>query len=79
MSTSYHLYRDVIYVEATENTNQLGLTLVCLHGLSSEGKNHILAFALMAKETKENYLWLFEQLILMSGEGTEPQVIMTDF
>ena len=80
MSQSYALYRDVVYVEATENTNQLGLTLVCVHGLSSEGKDHILAFALMAKETKENYAWMFEQLVVMGGgPGSEPHVIMTDF
>ena len=65
-------------MDATYNTNQLGLVLTVLNGISSEGKNLIMGFALLAKETTENYQWLLRQLRDMNQQ-LEPKVIMTDF
>jgi hypothetical protein len=45
-------------MDATYNTNQLNLALTVLTGISSEGKNLILGFAFMARETTENYQWM---------------------
>lgn len=56
----------------------MGLALAVVNGISSEGKNLILAFALMNHETAENYTWLLKKLTEMN-EGLEPKCIMTDF
>ena len=72
------MYHDVIFMDATYNTNQLNLALTVFTGISSEGKNLILGFAFMARETTENYCWLLRQLKEMNG-GLEPKAIMTDY
>ncbi len=58
MSKNYQMYHDILFMDATYNTNQLNLALTVLTGISSEGKNLILGFAFMARETTENYQWM---------------------
>jgi hypothetical protein len=60
------MFHDVIFMDSTYNTNVLGLALAIVNGISSEGKNLILAFALMARETAENYTWLLRKLTEMN-------------
>ena len=55
MARNYAAYHDVVFLDSTYNTNQLGLALAILTGISSEGKNIMLGFAFMARETVENY------------------------
>jgi hypothetical protein len=78
MARNYKQYHDCIFMDSTYNTNQLGLALAVVNGISSEGKNLILAVALMKEETAENYVWLLRQLTEMN-DGLEPKAIMTDF
>lgn len=65
-------------MDATYNTNQLGLALAVLSGISSEGKNIILGFAFMARETAENYIWMLRKFVQMN-DNCEPTTILTDF
>ena len=78
MSRNYKQYHDCIFMDATYNTNQLNLALAVVNGISSEGKNLILAVALMKEETAENYTWLLRKLTEMN-DNLEPKAIMTDF
>ncbi len=72
------MFHDVVFMDVTYNTNQLGLTLVVISGILSEGKNGLMGFAFMARETTDNYVWLLSQLRDMNG-GIEPNLLMTDF
>jgi hypothetical protein len=78
MASNYAHFSDVVFMDSTYNTNQLGHALAVVNGINGEGKNIILAFALMARETAENYIWLLQSLVDLNG-GVEPVAIMTDF
>ena len=58
MAKNYLNFHDIVFMDATFNTNQLGMALAVVSGISSEGKNIILAVALMQRETIDNYVWL---------------------
>jgi hypothetical protein len=47
MAKNYTNFHDIVFMDATFNTNQLGMALAVVSGISSEGKNIILAVALM--------------------------------
>lgn len=49
-----------------------------VNGISSEGKNLVMGFALIAKETTDNYVWLLKQIREMNG-NQDPGVIMTEY
>ena len=78
MARYYSQYHDVVFMDATYNTNKQGLALALISGISSEGKNVILAAAFLKNETIENYQWLLRTLRDLNG-GIEPKTIMTDF
>jgi hypothetical protein len=56
----------------------LDLALAVVNGISSEGKNLVMGFALIAKETTDNYVWLLKQIREMNG-NQDPGVIMTEY
>ncbi len=78
MQSYYQKYHDVVFMDATYNTNKQNLALAILSGINNEGKNIILAVAFLSRESAENYSWLLSNLVDMNG-GTEPTTIMTDF
>ena len=78
MARNYKYYNDIVFLDATYNTNKQKLNLAVLSGISSEGKNILLGISLMARETTENYIWLLSELKNLN-DGIEPKVIMTDF
>ena len=49
-----------------------------ISGINNEGKNIVLGFALVKRETLETYNWLLQNL-LRFNDGIEPGVILTDF
>ena len=77
MARNYAAYHDVVFLDSTYNTNQLGLALAILTGISSEGKNIFLGFAFMARETVENYQWVLENFLKMNN-NLSPTSILTD-
>ena len=56
----YQHYSDVVFMDATYKTNKYDLALTLLSGVSSEGKNIILAVALLSRETAEHYEWMLK-------------------
>jgi hypothetical protein len=56
----------------------LDLALAVVNGISSEGKNLVMGFALIAKETTDNYVWLLKQIREING-NQDPGVIMTEY
>jgi hypothetical protein len=58
MVRNYLLYHDVVFMDATYSTNPYRMPLVVFSGVNNEGKNTILAFALLTNETMESYSWL---------------------
>ena len=62
MSNYYEKYHDVVFMDATYNTNKQNLALTILSGISNEGKNIILAVAFLSRESAENYTWLLKNL-----------------
>lgn len=67
MARNYAQFHDVVFLDSTYNTNQLGLALAILSGISAEGKNIFLGFAFMARETTENYQWVLENFVKMNN------------
>lgn len=78
MTKYYKHYSDVVFMDATYKTNKYDLALTIFSGVSSEGKNIVLGFAFLSRETFENYKWLLTQLVEFN-EGKEPGTIITDF
>ena len=58
MVRCYQTYSDVVFMDATYCTNRHGLALAMVSGVSSEGRNVLLAVSFLAKETTEHYTWL---------------------
>eukprot|EP00347_Sterkiella_histriomuscorum_P023960 403332789 len=78
MRHNYRLYHDVVFMDATYKTNFHSLALTVFSGVNNEGKNVVLGFALVKRETLETYKWLLENL-LRFNDGIEPTTILTDF
>jgi transposase-like protein len=55
MAKYYAKYHDVVFLDATYNTNKANLALAIFSGISSEGKNIILGIALLSRETVDHY------------------------
>jgi transposase-like protein len=52
--------------------------LTVISGINHEGKNIVLGFALVKRETMDTYKWIISNL-LRFNENIEPGVILTDF
>lgn len=78
MAKYYAKYHDVVFMDATYNTNKHNLALAIISGVSSEGKNIIMGVAFLQRESTEHYRWLLNTLVDFSG-GIEPTTFMTDF
>jgi transposase-like protein len=78
MRRNYALYHDVVFMDATYKTNVHGLALTVFSGVNNEGKNIILGFAFVKRETLETYKWLLNNLLHFNNND-EPGVILTDF
>ena len=78
MAKYYQKYHDVIFMDATYNTNKHGLALAIISGISSEGKNIMLGISFLARESIDHYQWLLRTLVEFN-DGIEPRTIMTDF
>lgn len=63
MRKNYELYRDTIFMDATYKTNHEGMALVVFGAVNNEGRNVIVAFALVQRETMETYQWLLKTLV----------------
>ena len=78
MAQAYRFYKDVVFLDIVQGSNQLDMALIVLNGVSSEGKPLILGYALLAHESLHNYKWLLSQIKEMN-QGVEPGVILTDY
>ena len=78
MRRNYELYSDTVFMDATYAVNPYRMPLVVFSGVNNEGKNCILGYALVQRETLENYSWLLQTLV-SSNKGKAPGVILTDF
>lgn len=65
-------------MDATYKTNSHSLALTVFSGVNNEGKNVVMGFALVKRETIETYNWLLSNLVNFNS-GVEPKVILTDF
>ena len=48
---NYELYSDTVFMDATYATNPYRLALVVISGVNNEGKNCIMGYALVKRET----------------------------
>ena len=55
MAKYYQKYSDVVFMDATYKTNKHDLALTICSGVSSEGKNIVLAIAFLSRETADHY------------------------
>lgn len=78
MRHNYRLYHDVVLMDATYKTNFHSLALTVFSGVNNEGKNVVLGFAIVKRETLETYKWLLENLKRFN-DGIEPKIVLTDF
>lgn len=58
MSKYYQQYSDVVFMDATYKTNKQDLALTIISSVSGEGRNIILGFAFLSRETADHYVWL---------------------
>ncbi|CAI2386947.1 unnamed protein product [Moneuplotes crassus] len=77
MKRFYLKYHDVVFMDATYKTNKHDMALTIFSGVNCDGRNTVLGYALVKKETAESYKWLLSNLVKLSG--VEPGVILTDF
>ena len=63
MRHNYRLYSDVVFMDATYKTNFHSLALTVFSGVNNEGKNVVLGFALLRRETMDAYKWLLANLV----------------
>ncbi len=49
-----------------------------ISGINNEGKNIVLGFGLVKRETMDTYKWVLNNL-LRFNDGVEPGVILTDY
>jgi len=54
------------------------MALVIFTAVNNEGRNVIVGFGLVQRETMETYEWLLKNLVGFS-EGQAPKVLLTDF
>ena len=78
MAHNFDLYSDVVFMDATYAVNPHRMPLIIFTGINCEGKNCVLGYALVRRETKETYVWLLTQFVLLQ-RGNAPQVLLTDF
>ena len=65
-------------MDATYKTNKLGMALTTFTGINNEGRNIILGYALLKRESMESYQWLLKTFTQLN-DGIEPSVILTDY
>lgn len=65
-------------MDATYKTNSHGLALTVFSGVNNEGRNIVLGFALVQRETLETYKWLLSNLMKFNN-NIEPGIMLTDF
>jgi len=58
MRRNYELYKDTMFMDATYATNPYRMPLVVFSGVNNEGKNCVLGYAIVKRETMETYTWL---------------------
>lgn len=78
MRRNYELYSDTVFMDATYATNPYRMPLVVFSGVNNEGKNCVMGYALVKRETLETYVWLLQHL-LNFNDGNGPKVLLTDF
>ena len=77
MRHNYRFYRDVVFMDVTYKTNFHSLALIVFSGVNNEGKNVVLGYALLKRETIDAYKWLLSNLVRFN-QGLEPKIIITD-
>ena len=60
MHKYYQTYSDIVFMDATYKTNKQDLALTVISSVSGEGKNIILGFAFLSRETSDHYNWLLK-------------------
>lgn len=78
MRKNYELYHDTVFMDATYAVNPYRMPLVVLSGVNNEGKNCIMGYALVRRESLDTYSWIFQNL-LACNNGISPRVMLTDF
>ncbi|GJJ74381.1 zinc finger SWIM domain-containing protein 3 [Entomortierella parvispora] len=73
----YSRYYDVVVLDATLQTNKLGMPLVLIIVIDCEFRSRLVACALTRSEAEEDYRWILEQLRCASG-GVDPGVVFVD-
>ena len=65
-------------MDATYRTNHQGMALTIFTAVNNEGRNVIVAFSLVQRETMETYEWMLKNLVKFNN-GAAPKVLLTDF
>lgn len=57
------MYHDVVFMDATYATNPYRMALTVFSGVNNEGKNIILGYALVKRESLDTYEWLLKNFV----------------
>ena len=75
--TSYLQFGDVVVFDTTYRTNNMRLPFAPFTGVNHHRQSTLFGCALLADETEETFVWLFEQW-LKCMSGIKPLTIITD-
>ncbi|KAK9673224.1 hypothetical protein RND81_12G154400 [Saponaria officinalis] len=71
----YRSYKFVVGIDSTYNTNTYKFPLVEMIEMTPTNQNFIIAYAIMDRERKEDYVWMLEKLRTLLPNGESPNVI----
>ena len=60
MRDNYAKYGDVMFIDATYQTNKYKLPLLVMSGINSNGENVIFGMGLLSKEDAASYDWVID-------------------
>jgi len=69
-------FSDCVFNDVTHKTNRYGMALSLFVGFNQNRQNILLAQALLADESQESHIWMFQQII--EATNIHPTVILTD-
>mgnify|MGYP000433390743 CR=1 FL=1 len=78
MIDNYLNYRDVVFVNRRLTKTRFSKSLILFCGVNNQGKNVLFGFALMSKETEENYQIMMDNFKKAYGTDNNPQLFIVE-
>lgn len=74
----YNRYRDCLVSDNTSRTNRFNMSMNAMAIVDNDGKSRLVACALTAGESKEDYAWVLTQLMAATGHNAPAAIILDE-